>query len=101
MRSARPRAPALTRPDRPTLRITWHCSLGGILSLLLANIALSALDDELVRRWEDEMATKRQRAKRRQQGLDLPPPCALRKKLIRSSGYVRLCRVPDYAEFRL
>jgi RNA-directed DNA polymerase len=41
---------------------------GGILSPLLANIALSVLDDAFVRDWEDEMATKYQRNKRRQRG---------------------------------
>ena len=49
MRSARPQTPALTRPDRPTLRITWHCSLGGVVSPLLANIYLHRLD----KAWRD------------------------------------------------
>ena len=31
-------APALTRPDRPTLRITRHCSLGSAVSPVLANL---------------------------------------------------------------
>jgi RNA-directed DNA polymerase len=43
---------APTRPTRPTLRITQHCSLGGILSPLLANIALSVLDDHFQTKWD-------------------------------------------------
>ena len=42
---------------------------GGILSPLLANIALSALDDHFARQWQTQMGTTWQRAKRRQQGL--------------------------------
>ena len=38
---------------------------GGILSPLLANIALSALDDHFARQWQQEMGTDGQRAKRR------------------------------------
>ena len=45
---------------------------GGILSPLLANIALSALDDHFTRQWQTQMGTKWQRAKRRQQGLRSP-----------------------------
>jgi RNA-directed DNA polymerase len=41
---------------------------GGILSPLLANIALSVLDDHFVEAWQNEMATTAQRKKRRQQG---------------------------------
>jgi RNA-directed DNA polymerase len=41
---------------------------GGILSPLLANIALSVLDDHFVEVWQNEMATTAQRKKRRQQG---------------------------------
>ena len=41
---------------------------GGILSPLLANIALSALDDHFDRQWHQEMGTTRQRAKRRRNG---------------------------------
>jgi RNA-directed DNA polymerase len=41
---------------------------GGILSPLLANIALSALDDHFDRQWHDEMGTKGRRAKRRRNG---------------------------------
>ncbi len=42
---------------------------GGILSPLLANIALSVLDEWFTTFWETEAATKGQRAKRRRQGL--------------------------------
>jgi RNA-directed DNA polymerase len=41
---------------------------GGILSPLLANIALSALDDHFDRQWHDEMGSYYQRAKRRKSG---------------------------------
>jgi RNA-directed DNA polymerase len=41
---------------------------GGIVSPLLANIALSVLDDHFVGAWQNEMATTWQRKKRRQQG---------------------------------
>jgi len=42
---------------------------GGILSPLLANIALSALDDHFDRQWHQEMGTAAQRAKRKRHGL--------------------------------
>jgi RNA-directed DNA polymerase len=42
---------------------------GGILSPLLANIALSALDDYFDRQWHQEMGTDGQRRKRRKHGL--------------------------------
>jgi RNA-directed DNA polymerase len=41
---------------------------GGILSPLLANIALSALDDHFTRQWQQLMGTKRQRDRRREHG---------------------------------
>jgi RNA-directed DNA polymerase len=41
---------------------------GGILSPLLANIALSALDDHFDRQWHNDMGSKYQRAKRRRNG---------------------------------
>ena len=41
---------------------------GGILSPLLANIALSALDDHFDQQWQQEMGDDRQRAKRRSNG---------------------------------
>ena len=42
---------------------------GGILSPLLANIALSILDDEFARRWDQDMATEVKRQARRRKGL--------------------------------
>ena len=42
---------------------------GGILSLLLANIALSALDEHFDRQWHQDMGTGRRRAKRKANGL--------------------------------
>ena len=42
---------------------------GGILSPLLANIALSALDEHFDQQWHQDMGTSRQRAKRRANGL--------------------------------
>ena len=42
---------------------------GGILSPLLANIALSALDDYFTRQWQTQMGTQVQRAKRKRHGL--------------------------------
>lgn len=42
---------------------------GGILSPLLANIALSALDEHFTRAWQMEMGTVAQREKRRRRGL--------------------------------
>ncbi|MCA1602470.1 MAG: group II intron reverse transcriptase/maturase, partial [Acidobacteria bacterium] len=41
---------------------------GGILSPLLANIALSALDDHFDQQWHEQMSTSVQRAKRRRHG---------------------------------
>lgn len=42
---------------------------GGILSPLLANIALSALDEHFTRQWHTEMGTKHQRRQRIRHGL--------------------------------
>jgi RNA-directed DNA polymerase len=42
---------------------------GGILSPLLANVALAALDDHFDRQRQEEMGTDQQRAKRKRQGL--------------------------------
>jgi RNA-directed DNA polymerase len=42
---------------------------GGILSPLLANIALSALDDHFAGQWQQQMRTAAQRRARRRQGL--------------------------------
>src|SRR5512135_526132 len=52
---------------------------GGILSPLLANIALSALDDHFNQQWRQEMGTSWQRANRRRNG----------------KGNWRLCRYAD------
>jgi RNA-directed DNA polymerase len=41
---------------------------GGILSPLLANIALSALDDHFTRQWQEQMGTDGQRRKRKRHG---------------------------------
>jgi RNA-directed DNA polymerase len=41
---------------------------GGILSPLLANIALSVLDDHFAEAWQRDMATRVERARRRRQG---------------------------------
>ncbi len=41
---------------------------GGILSPLLANIALSVLDDHFAQQWQDTMANEQQRQKRRRYG---------------------------------
>jgi len=57
---------------------------GGILSPLLANIALSALDDHFDRQWQQEMGTKQQRANRRRNG----------------QGNWRLCRYADLCRVR-
>ena len=42
---------------------------GGILSPLLANIALSALDEHFTRQWHNEMGSHQRRATRRKHGL--------------------------------
>ena len=42
---------------------------GGILSPLLANLALSVLDDHFTQQWQASMATEQQRQKRRRHGL--------------------------------
>jgi RNA-directed DNA polymerase len=42
---------------------------GGIISPLLANIALSALDDHFTRQWQEQMRTDWQRSKRKKSGL--------------------------------
>jgi RNA-directed DNA polymerase len=41
---------------------------GGIFSPLLANIALSALDDHFIRSWDQQMATETQRQRRKRHG---------------------------------
>jgi RNA-directed DNA polymerase len=42
---------------------------GGIISPLLANVALSALDEHFDQRWQDQMGTKGRRQARRRKGL--------------------------------
>ena len=42
---------------------------GGILSPLLANIALSVLDEHFTRQWDTEMGSAYQRSQRRRNGL--------------------------------
>jgi RNA-directed DNA polymerase len=61
--------PALTKPDTPALRITRRFSLGGILSPLLSNIALSVLDEHFAEAWEQAMNKPWQREARRRKGL--------------------------------
>ena len=58
---------------------------GGIISPLMANIALSALDDHFDQQWKHHMPTEYQRAKRRRNG---------------KANYkiIRLCRGPGYAD---
>jgi len=57
---------------------------GGILSPLLANIALSAIDDHFDQQWHEQMGTEYQRAKRKKEGL----------------GNWRLCRYADLCRAR-
>ena len=51
---------------------------GGILSPLLANIALSALDDHFARQWHQEMGTSRQRPSARQRATATGSSSAMR-----------------------
>jgi len=60
--------PALTRTDTPGLRITQHCSLGGIASPLIANIALSVLDEHFCAKWDSHGADWRRAAHRKRGG---------------------------------
>jgi len=69
MRSAQPPSYALTRPDRPALRITQRCSLGSILSPLLSNVALSVLDEHIVPAAGGATFSDWERRKRRRCGL--------------------------------
>jgi len=45
-----------------------HC-VGGVISPLLANIALSVLDEHFTRQWNTEMGSAYQRSQRRRNGL--------------------------------
>jgi RNA-directed DNA polymerase len=58
---------------------------GGILSPLLANIALSVIDEHFAEAWQTTMASRRDRERRRQHGQA-------------TYRLVRLCRGPDYAD---
>jgi hypothetical protein len=61
----RPLQPPVAQRDVEAEAI--HC-VGGVLSPLLANIALSALDDHFDQIWHQEMGTAWQRKKRRRHG---------------------------------
>jgi RNA-directed DNA polymerase len=61
----RPFQPPVTQRDIKAEVI--YC-VGGVLSPLLANIALSALDDHFDRQWHQEMGSDGQRRKRRRDG---------------------------------
>jgi RNA-directed DNA polymerase len=67
---------------------------GGILSPLLANIALSALDDHFDQQWHQQMGTGSQRAKRRRNGQGNP-------RLIRYADLCRARHKSAYAERRI
>ena len=67
---------------------------GGILSPLLANIALSALDDHFTRQWHEQMGTRWQREKRRRKGLGT-------WRLVRYADLCRTRHKSAYAEFRI
>ncbi|MHB8691952.1 MAG: group II intron maturase-specific domain-containing protein [Solirubrobacteraceae bacterium] len=60
--------PSLNKGHTAALRITQRCSYGGILSPLLANIALSELDEKFARDWE-AMGSVARRHTRRRNGL--------------------------------
>jgi RNA-directed DNA polymerase len=62
---------------------------GGILSPLLANIALSVLDDHFTQQWQTTMANEQQRQKRRRHDL-------ANYRLIR---YADLCRTPHKSAY--
>ena len=64
------RSPAPLQPPvtQRSLEAEVAFCVGGVLSPLLANIALSALDDHFDRQWHQEMGTEYQRAKRKRNG---------------------------------
>src|SRR5712691_1626896 len=64
-RTPRPLQPPVTQRDVKAEVI--HC-VGGVVSPLMANIALSALDDHFDQEWRRHMPTVYKRAKRRQDG---------------------------------
>ncbi|MGZ6565024.1 MAG: reverse transcriptase domain-containing protein, partial [Solirubrobacteraceae bacterium] len=57
--------PAFRRPQNRTLKLEVRYCVGAVASPLLANIALSALDEHFAERWDDRV----ERAKRRRHGL--------------------------------
>jgi hypothetical protein len=61
-----------TTPRAPTRRVNIldiaQC-VGGLLSPLLANISLSALDEHFDQQWRQEMDTNEQRRQRKNKGL--------------------------------
>ena len=67
---------------------------GGILSPLLANIALSALDDHFAWQWHQDTGTSKQRAKRKAKGLGT-------WRLIRYADLCRARHKSAYAEARI
>jgi RNA-directed DNA polymerase len=67
---------------------------GGPLSPLLANIALSALDEHFDRQWQEQMGTNYRRTKRRKNGLG-------NWRLIRYADLCRTRHKSHYAEHRI
>jgi hypothetical protein len=61
----RPFQPAVAQRD---IELEVAQCVGGVLSPLLANIALSVLDDHFDQQWQHEMGDAYQRAKRRRNG---------------------------------
>jgi len=68
--------------------------VGGVLSPLLANIALSALDDHFAREWQQKMGTPYQRSKRKKNGHG-------NWKIIRYADLCRARHKSAYAEVRI
>src|SRR5215212_10356511 len=67
--TAQPARPeAAPTPTRRAKRDLIANCVGGVLSPLLANIALTTLDDHFIRRWDQAMGTANLRAQRRGQG---------------------------------
>jgi hypothetical protein len=65
-RSITATAPTGSKPR--TLRMPQRCSVGGILSPLIANVALSALDEHFAHAWQTTMATRPRRETIRRRG---------------------------------
>ena len=89
------RSPATLHPPVTQRGLEAEIALcvGGVLSPLLANIALSALDDHFTRGWQ-QMGTQWQRAKRRKQGLGT-------WRLVRYADLCRRRHKSAYAELRV